>query len=362
MIAFMDFKRESAEIGHKVADAMHAVQQSGRFILGENVAQFEKEFSRYVGAGFGIGVNSGSDALFMAVKALGISKGDEVLTVSHTMSATVDAISRNEATPVFVDVESDTFNIDVSKIEAQISDKTRAIVPVHLYGHPVNMAPLLKIAQEHSLHVIEDACQAHGAEYCRRRVGTMGDVGCFSFYPTKNLGAYGDGGMLTTSNRTLAEELTKMRNYGQSSKYRQDFVGINSRLDEIQAAILRVKLQKLGEWNEKRRKNAQLYNELLNNTYVTIPVERDYAKHVYHLYVIKTNERDMLQKHLMKNEIQTLIHYPVPVHKQRAYSIEADLPVTDELCDSILSLPIHPWLQEDEIRNVSACINDYYRQ
>jgi dTDP-4-amino-4,6-dideoxygalactose transaminase len=361
MITFIDFKREFAEIGDNVADAMLAVQKSGQFILGENVEQFEKEFSRYTGAKFGIGVNSGSDALFLAVKALGISKGDEVITVSHTMSATVDAISRNGATPIFVDVDPATFNMDVAKIEAKISDKTRAIIPVHLYGNPVNMAPLLKIAQEHNLHVVEDACQAHGAEYCGRQVGNIGDVGCFSFYPTKNLGGYGDGGMLTTSNRELAEKLVKMRNYGQSSRYCQDFVGVNSRLDEIQAAILRVKLRKLDEWNERRRKNARLYNELMSEAHVTIPLEREYAKHVYHLYVITSKERNMLQKYLMKKGIQTLIHYPIPVHKQNAYAIRENLPVTEDLCGRILSLPIHPWLQEDEVKTVSDCISEYCR-
>ncbi|MGA3290265.1 MAG: DegT/DnrJ/EryC1/StrS family aminotransferase [Candidatus Bathyarchaeia archaeon] len=361
MIAFIDFKREFAEIGDKVADAMLAVQKSGHFILSENVEQFEKEFSRYTRARFGIGVNSGSDALYLAVKALGISKGDEVITVSHTMSATVDAISRNGATPIFVDVEPDTFNMDVSKIETKISERTRAIIPVHLYGHPVNMAPLLKIAQDHNLHVIEDACQAHGSEYCSRQVGSLGTVGCFSFYPTKNLGGYGDGGMLTTNDRKLAEELAKMRNYGQSSRYSHDFVGVNSRLDEIQAAILRVKLRKLDEWNERRRKNAKLYNELLSDAHVTIPLEREYAKHVYHLYVITSKERNRLQKHLIKKGIQTLIHYPIPVHKQNAYAIRENLPVTEELCGRILSLPIHPWLHEDEVRKVSACISEYRR-
>jgi dTDP-4-amino-4,6-dideoxygalactose transaminase len=359
MISFIDFKREFAEIGDEVADAMLGVLKSGQFILGENVEQFEKEFSRYIGARFGIGVNSGSDALYLAVRALGISKGDEVITVSHTMSATVDEISRNEATPVFVDVEPDTYNMDISKIESKISEKTRAIIPVHIYGHPVNMAPLVKIAQEQGLRVIEDACQAHGSEYCGRKVGNIGDIGCFSFYPTKNLGAYGDGGMLTTSNRELAEKLAKMRNYGQSSRHTHDFIGVNSRLDEIQAAILRVKLRKLDEWNERRRKNAKLYSELLSDANVTIPIEREYARHVYHLYVITHKKRNMLQEHLMKKEIQTLIHYPIPVHQQKAYAIETNLPVTERLCSRILSLPIHPWLREDEVRKVSACINEY---
>ncbi len=300
MIQFIDFKRELAEIGEKVADAMLTTQKSGVFVLGENVEQFEKEFSSYVGARFGIGVNSGSDALFLAVKALGISKNDEVITVSHTMSSTVDAISRNGAKPVFVDIEPDTFTMDVSKIETKISNRTRAIIPVHLYGHPVDMDPLLKIAEKHNVPVIEDACQAHGSTYRNKQVGNIGDIGCFSFYPTKNLGAYGDAGMITTNNKELAEKLAKMRNYGQSTRYSHDFVGVNSRLDEIQAAILRVKLLKLDEWNERRRKTAKLYSDLLEDTNITTPIEREYAKHVYHLYVITHNERDKLQNYLLK--------------------------------------------------------------
>lgn len=359
MIPFIDFKREFDEIGDKVADVMLTVQKSGRFILDENVKQFEKEFSNYVGARYGIGVNSGSDALYLTVKALGISKNDEVITVSHTMSSTVDAISRSGAKPIFVDIEPETFTMDVTKIETKISKKTRAIIPVHLYGHPANMAPLLKIANEHDIPVIEDACQAHGSECCNKKVGSIGEVGCFSFYPTKNLGAYGDAGMITTNNKELAEKLTKMRNYGQSARYSYDFIGVNSRLDEIQAAVLRVKLGKLDEWNERRRKNAKLYSELLSNGNVTTPLEKGYAKHVYHLYVITHNERDKLQNYLLKKEIQTLIHYPIPVHQQKAYATKISLPITEKICSKILSLPIHPWLHEDEIREVANCINEY---
>jgi dTDP-4-amino-4,6-dideoxygalactose transaminase len=359
MIPFIDFKREFAEIGDEVAEAMLTVQKSGQFVLGENLKEFEKEFSIYVGARYGIGVNSGSDALYLTVKALGISKNDEVITVSHTMSSTVDAISRNGAKPVFVDIDPETFIMDPAKIEAKISDKTRAIMPVHLYGHPANMAPLLKIANEHDIPVIEDACQAHGSEYSNKIVGSIGEVGCFSFYPTKNLGAYGDAGMITTSNKELAEKLTKMRNYGQSARYSHDFIGVNSRLDEIQAAILRVKLRKLDEWNERRRRTAKLYNELLSNANVTTPLEREYARHVYHLYVITHNERDKLQNYLLEKGIQTLIHYPIPVHQQKAYAAKVSLPITEKICSKILSLPIHPWLHEDEIRKIANCINEY---
>jgi dTDP-4-amino-4,6-dideoxygalactose transaminase len=224
------------------------------------------------------------------------------------------------------------------------------------------MDPLLKIAEKHDMSVIEDACQAHGSTYRNKQVGNLGDLGCFSFYPTKNLGAYGDAGMITTSNKELAEKLTKMRNYGQSTRYSHDFVGVNSRLDEIQAAILRVKLPKLDEWNERRRKTAKLYSDLLEDINIATPIERGYAKHVYHLYVITHKERDGIKNHLMKNEIQALIHYPIPVHQQKAYRIRANLPITEKTCERILSLPVHPWLNEAEVRKVSDCIIEYCKK
>jgi dTDP-4-amino-4,6-dideoxygalactose transaminase len=357
MIPFVDFKRENEEIGEEMLQIIQRVLKSGWFILGEETKQFEYEFSKYIGAKFGIGVNSGSDALYLAVKSLGISTGDEVITVSHTMISTVDAITRNGAKPIFVDIDPETYLMDVSKVEAEISDKTRAILPVHLYGQSVDMDRLMEIAEKYGLYVIEDACQAHGAKYRNAKVGSIGDIGCFSFYPTKNLGAYGDGGMLTTSNKELADKLKRMRNYGQSAKYYHDFVGVNSRLDEIQAAILRSKLRHLDEWNEKRRKTAKLYNDLLFNTEVTTPIEKDYAKHVYHLYVIKHKHRDKLQEYLLKQGVQTLIHYPIPVHNQRAFMRSDKLPITEKICSEILSLPIYPWLKEDEVKTISEHIH-----
>jgi dTDP-4-amino-4,6-dideoxygalactose transaminase len=359
MIEFVNLKREFAEIGEEVSQAINGVQKSGLFVLGENVKKFEEEFSKYLGTKFGIGVNSCSDALFLSVKVLGISNGDEVITVSHTFLPTVDAITRNGAKPVFVDVDPCTFVMDASQIEAKISSRTKAIIPVHLYGHPVDMNPIIELARKHDLFVIEDVAQAHGSEYLGRKVGSIGDVGCFSFYPSKNLGAYGDGGMITTSDEELANKLRKMRNYGQSVKYFHDFVGINSRLDEIQAAVLRVKLQYLEEWNERRRKTAKLYSEFLTNPSVEKPVEREYAKHVYHLYVIKHKERDLLQKYLVQKDIQTLIHYPIPVHLQKAYGIPVRLPATETLCDHILSLPMDPWLLEREVETISNTINKF---
>lgn len=359
MIPFVDLKREYAEIGEEVSQAIQRVLRSGWFILGEEVEKFEEEFSKYVGARFGIGVNSGSDALYLAVKALGISNGDEVITVSHTMISTVDAIARNGATPVFVDIEPDTYVMNVSQIKAKITSRTRAIIPVHLYGHPVDMDSLMEIADKHNLYIIEDACQAHGTEYLNRKVGSIGDIGCFSFYPTKNLGAYGDGGMLVTNSEELADKLRKMRNYGQSKKYYYDFLGVNSRLDEMQAAILRAKLRNLDEWNEKRRKLAKLYNERLGNTDVITPVEKEYAKHVYHLYVIRHKQRDKLQQYLLNQGVQTLIHYPIPVHTQKAYMRSDKLPITEKICGEILSLPLHPWLRENEVGMVFEYINEY---
>jgi dTDP-4-amino-4,6-dideoxygalactose transaminase len=358
MIPFIDFRRENEEIGEEMLQVIQRVLKSGWFILGEETEKFEDEFSKYIGARFGIGVNSGSDALYLAVKSLGISTGDEVITVSHTMISTVDAITRNGAKPIFVDIDPETYLMDVSKVEAEISDKTRAILPAHLYGQSVDMGPLMEIAEKYGLYVIEDACQAHGAKYRNAKVGSIGDIGCFSFYPTKNLGAYGDGGMLVTSNKELADKLIKMRNYGQSVKYYHDFVGVNSRLDEIQAAILRSKLRHLDEWNEKRRKTAKLYTDLLKNTEVTTPIEKEYAKHVYHLYVIKHKRRDKLQEYLLNHGVETLIHYPIPVHTQKAYDRSEKLPITEIICDEILSLPIYPWLKEDEVKTISEQIHN----
>jgi len=355
MIPFIDLKKEYAEISEEITQAIQGVLKSGWFILGEETVKFEKEFSEYVGVKYGISVNSGSDALFLALKALGIGKDDEVITVSHTFISTVDAIVRNEAKPVFVDIEPDTYCIDVTKIEKKITEKTKAILPVHLYGHPADMDKIMKIARKYNLFVIEDACQAHGAEYKGKKVGGIGNVGCFSFYPTKNIGAYGDAGMIVTNNEELANKLKMMRNYGSSKKYYHEFVGINSRLDEIQAAVLRVKLKYLDKWNERRRNIVKVYNKPLQDSEIIIPIEKKYAKHVYYLYVIRCKERDKLQKYLLDNGIQTMIHYPVPIHKQKAYlnlGFNVQLPITEKICDEILSLPIFSELENEEIEQV----------
>lgn len=355
MIPFADLKREYVEIKEEINQAIERVLKSGWFILGEEVKHFEEDFSKYTSAKYGIGVNSGSDALFLSVKSLGIGKGDEVITTSHTFISTVDAITRNGAKPVFVDIDPDTYCIDTTKIEGKITENTKAILPVHLYGHPAEMDTIMNIALKHKLFVIEDACQAHGAEYKGKKVGSIGDLGCFSFYPIKNLGASGDGGIIVTNNEELAEKLKLLRNYGQSKKYYHEFVGINSRLDEIQASILSVKLKHLDTWNEKRRDLAKLYDELLEDVQVVKPFEKEDVRHVFHLYVIRSKERDRLQQYLIANGIETQIHYPVPIHKQKAYqSLGNDnLPITEKICQEILSLPLHQWLQNEQVEEIS---------
>ena len=355
MIDFAGLHQQYNDIGEEIEEAVNRVLRGGWYILGEELTRFEQEFSHYIGTRYAVGVNSGSDALLLAVKALGIGDGDEVLTVSHTFISTVDSIVRNGAKPVFIDIDPGTFCLDPAQIEKKVTQKTRAIIPVHLNGHPAEMAPIMDIAKKYNLHVIEDASQAHGAKYKDGRVGSIGDLGCFSFYPAKNLGAYGDGGMVVTDNIELAETLRKLRNYGQSEKNIHTFVGFNSRLDEVQAAVLRVKLKYLDQWNQKRREIAAQYNALLGKSDIITPIEKKYVEHVYHLYVVQSRQRNALQQHLSRCKIHTQIHYPVPVHKQKAYQhlgYEVHLPVTERICNEILSLPMHPWLSEMDIQTI----------
>ncbi|NJE54443.1 DegT/DnrJ/EryC1/StrS aminotransferase family protein [Thermococcus sp. 21S9] len=362
MIPFVDLKREYQEIGDEILRAIQRVIESGWFILGNELNQFEKEFADYLGVKYAIGVNSGSDALYLAVKALGIHSGDEVITVSHTFISTVDAIVRNGARVVFVDIDPETYTIDVDQLEKSITPKTKAIIPVHLYGHPADMEPIMELAEEYGLYVIEDASQAHGAEYKGKKVGTFGHLACFSFYPTKNLGAYGDAGAIVTNDAELADKLRMMRNYGSPKKYYHDFVGVNSRLDEIQAAVLRIKLKYLDQWNEKRRKIAKLYSELLDNSDVITPSEKEWAKHVYHLYVIRHKNRDKLQQYLSEKGIKTQIHYPVPVHLQKAYlelGYRVRLPITERISSEVLSLPMYPWLSNGEVESIANTVLEF---
>jgi dTDP-4-amino-4,6-dideoxygalactose transaminase len=359
MIPFINLKREPEELNEKIINAIKEVVEEKWFVLGEELIKFEDEFSNYIGTKYGIGVNSGSDALFIAIKSLGIGKNDEVITVSHTFISTVDAICRNNAKPVFVDIDPATFCINAQLIEDKITNKTKAIMPVHLYGHPAEMDLIMEIANDYDLFVVEDACQAHGAEYKSKKVGGIGDIGCFSFYPTKNLGAYGDGGIALSNDEELTQKMKMLRNYGQREKYNHEFMGVNSRLDEIQAVILREKLKHLDKWNENRRKSAKIYEKVLSNLDLCLPIEMRNTKHVYHLYVIRCKERYKLQKLLLDNGIETQIHYSTPIHLQKPYLKavrKSQLLETIRACDEILSLPMHPWLTEEEINFVGELI------
>lgn len=358
-VPLINLKADYSELKDELNLAISRVLESGNFINGKELYSFENNFSNYIGTEYGVGVNSGSDAIFLGLKSLGIGKGDEVITTSYTFISTVDAIVRVGARPVFVDVNADTKCINSELIRNRITANTKAILPTHIYGHPADMEKILEIAQESKIYIIEDACQAHGAEYKGKKVGCFGDLGCFSFYPTKNLGAYGDGGMIVTNHKSIYNKLRKLRNYGESSKYHFDFLGCNSRLDEIQAAILDIKLNYLDILNEKRRINAQIYKKYLLNSDLVLPTERINSKHVYHLYVIRSTNRCPLQKILANAGIQTQIYYPIPIHKQKSYKrlgYSVKLPVTEQLCEENLALPMHPWLSEDDIIKVTEVI------
>lgn len=366
-IPLVDLTRQYKQIKYEIDNKIQDVLESGIFILGENVRLFEKEFARFCDVKYGIAVASGSDALTLSIEALGINKGDEVIAPANTFIATVDAISHSQATPVLVDIDPETYNIDPEKIEENINDKTKAIIPVHLYGHPANMDPIMEIANSRGLHVIEDACQAHGAEYKCSKVGGFGDCACFSFYPSKNLGAYGDGGMVVTNNERIADRIKALRNYGETKKYQHSLIGYNSRLDEIQAAILRVKLKHLHEWIRARREKAKNYSQLLHEiSEVTGPIEKNYAKHVYHLYVVRSNKRDALREWLHLKGVSTQIHYPIAIHLQKAYEHlalkEGDYPRTEQCAKEALSLPMFPELTLQEIEYIHQNIKSFHTQ
>jgi len=366
IIPMNDFKLQYLSIKDEIDDAILRVLESGHYVLGENVQAFEKEFADYCHAKHAVGVGNGLEALHLAMLAHGIGDGDEVITVANTAVATALAISMTGAKPVFADINPQTYGMDLSDVQGRITDKTKAILPVHLFGHPVDMDPLNEIATRRGLFVIEDACQAHGTEYRGKKAGTLGNAGCFSFYPTKNLGALGDAGMVTTNDREIAEKISLLRNYGQKTRYVHLMRGLNSRLDEIQAAILRVKLRHLDDWNKRRREHAKLYTAMLQETDVVCPMEKDYAKHVYHLYVVRSRKRDQLQRYLEKKHITTLIHYPIPVHLQKAYEDlgwkQGTLPRTEQAADEILSLPIYPELTKEQIERVTDSVRTFFSQ
>lgn len=360
MIPFVDLKAQYKGIKDEVNAAIQNVLETCQFTLGSEVAAFEQEFSAYCNAQHGIGVNTGTSALHLALLAAGIGPGDEVITVPFTFVATVASIYYTGAKTVFVDIDPQTFTMDVKAIEGAITERTKAIIPVHLYGQSADMDPILEIAKRHNLVVIEDACQAHGAEYKGKRVGSLGDMGCFSFYPGKNLGAYGEGGMVTTNNPEYTRTIRMLRDWGAEKKYHHILKGYNFRLEGIQGAVLRVKLKYLEEWTEGRRKAAGHYNELLADTGVPTPKEMDYARHVYHVYAIRTKSRSEWQEALNTKGIQTGIHYPIPVHLLPAYSdlgyAKGDFPHAEQAANEVLSLPMFAELSRMQCEEVSAAI------
>ena len=360
MIPMVDLKAQYRAIRHEIEPAVQRVLESTQYILGEEVAAFEREFAGYSASGETVAMNSGTSALHLALLAAGIGPGDDVITVPFTFVATVAAITYTGATPVLVDVDPVYLTMDPDAIERRITPRTKAIIPVHLYGQPADMDPILELAKRRGLVVIEDAAQAHGSEYNGRRCGSMGDIAAFSFYPGKNLGAYGEGGAATTSNAEYAHKMRMLRDWGAERKYEHRLKGYNYRMDGIQGAILRVKLRHLEAWTEARRSRAALYDELLGDAQLGTPVVRPGCRHVYHVYTLRTPGRDMLAERLRAEGIQTGIHYPVPVHLQPAHADlgyrAGDFPNAERAAGEVLSLPLYPELTDDQVRTIARAV------
>jgi dTDP-4-amino-4,6-dideoxygalactose transaminase len=357
-IPFVDLWAQYQSIKHEIDSAMETVIKSSSFIGGKYVKQFEEDFAAYCRAKFCVGVGNGTDAIYIALRALGIGPGDEVITVANSFIATSEAITMTGARVVLVDCDPHTYNIDCGKVTAAITPRTKAIVPVHLYGQPADMNTLKTIARDHNLYIVEDAAQAHGAEYNGFRVGTLGNASCFSFFPGKNLGAYGDGGAIVTNNEELALRCRMIANHGRIKKYDHDFEGINSRLDGLQAAILSVKLKYLEEWTEKRRYAASVYNDFLKDQNILIPYTPEGIRHVYHLYVIRIDNREKIQSKLNDMGISTGIHYPIATPNLQAYKYlgyeTSDFPIATKYSQEILSLPMFPELTMEQIEYVCS--------
>lgn len=378
-VTLLDLKAQYESIRAEIDAAIQGVMESQYFILGPEVASLEQEIAAYSQCEFGVGVSSGTDALLLALMVTGIKPGDEVITTSYTFFATAGAVARLGATPVFVDIDPHTYNIDVSQIEARITERTRAVIPVHLYGQVAEMSPVMELAQKHDLIVIEDAAQAIGAEYQGRRAGSFGHMGCFSFFPSKNLGGIGDGGMVTTHDATLNERLRLFRNHGYKPKYYNAVVGGNFRLDAIQAAVLRVKLKHLDSWTVARQQNAATYRRLLTEAGfavgleafnagqpgVVLPVEAPERRHIYNQFVIRAHRRDELMRYLQENQISTEVYYPQPMHLQECFVDlgyqHSDLPASEASAQETMALPIYPELTEKMQQRVVSCIADFYQ-
>ncbi|MDX9906525.1 MAG: DegT/DnrJ/EryC1/StrS family aminotransferase [Bacteroidales bacterium] len=365
-IPFLNLRAQYDLIKDEFSSKLEQVLQRSAFAGGPFVEEFEKDFAAFSGCKHAIGVGNGTEALWMALIGLGIGQGDEVITTPNTFIATTEAISFCGASPVFVDVDERTGNMDPAMLPRAITGRTKAIIPVHLHGQTADMAPIMDIATRHNLYVIEDACQAHDAEYKTKKAGTMGAAGCFSFYPGKNLGAFGEAGAVTTDDDRLAAAIRMFRDHGQAKKYHHSIIGWNCRMDGIQGAVLAVKLKHLRTWTEGRRKNAALYTSLLRNLdELALPVEADFARHVYHIYAIRTERRDALLNFLQGRGIGCGIHYPVPIHLQEAYRHmghkSGDFPIAEKLAATTLSLPMFPELTEEQITYVADAIHKFFR-
>jgi dTDP-4-amino-4,6-dideoxygalactose transaminase len=367
-IPMLDLSEQYNEIKSEVMEALDEVMSSSRFILGSNVKQLEDSVAKFSNVKYGVGVANGSDALHISLQACGISADDEVITTPFTFFATAGAIARTGAKPVFVDIDPVTFNIDPAKIEEAITDKTKAIIPVHLYGQTADMDPIIEIAKKHNLYIIEDAAQAIGATYKGRKTGELGDTACFSFFPTKNLGAYGDAGMAVTDNEEIAERMRVIRVHGSKPKYYHHVLGYNSRLDEMQAAILNVKFKYLEKWTESRREHAAYYTKLINNTLkdiVVTPIEKEENYHVYHQYTIRVPKRDELQQFLKEQGVATMVYYPLPLHIQPVFKElgykEGDFPEAEKAAKEAISLPMFPELKPEQQEYVVEQIIKFYK-
>ena len=362
-VPFVDLRAQYSLIKDEILAAVARVFDSGQFVLGKEVAAFEEEFAAYCGVRHGIAVNSGTSALHLALLAGGIGPGDEVITVPLTFVATAAAITYTGAKPVFIDVDPETYTIDPAHLEAAITPRTKAILPVHLYGNAADMHPICRLARRHSLLVIEDAAQAHGAEYKGRRCGSIGDLACFSFYPGKNLGAYGEGGIVTTDNPEFARTIRMLRDWGAEKKYEHALKGFNYRMEGVQGAILRVKLRYLEAWTEARRKHASAYTKALQGSGVQLPVTAPDARHVYHIYAVLSTQRRELMDTLATRGVQTGIHYPTPVHLLAAYSDlnyrPGDFPVAEKIAAQEVSLPMFPEMTRAQINEVSEALLEF---
>lgn len=365
MIPLVDLQAQYRAIQPEIDAAISRVISNTSFILGKEVSFFEEAFADYCKTKYAIGTSSGTSALHLALLACNVKPGDEVITTPHTFIATAEAIIHAGATPVFVDIDLDTYNLDPQQVEAAITTKTKVIMPVHLYGQPADMEPILEIAKRHNLMVVEDAAQAHGADYKGKRVGSIGDVACFSFYPGKNLGAYGDGGAVVTNNQEIAQQVHKLRNHGRQEKYKHDMIGYGYRLDALQAAVLKVKLAYMETWTQQRRENASHYRQLLADLDLVLPLEPSYSKSVYHLFVVRTRQREQLLQHLRSRGIYAGIHYPIPLHLQPAFTFlgyqKGDFPNSEQAAEEVLSLPMYPELSRNQIERVASTIQDFIR-